>query len=123
VDISNWRAGDPLIATMDSVVYRVDYDQDYGNHVVLKKGNVLVIYAHLKDFSVKAGDTVKAGTTIGHIGNTGISTAPHLHYGVFIYDDTEAAEIFSVSETESAGSLFHGGYWIDALPLMITPKA
>lgn len=123
VDISNWRAGDPLIATMDSVVYRVDYDQNYGNHVVLKKGNVLAVYAHLKDFSVKTGETVKAGTIIGHIGNTGISTASHLHYGIFICDETENEEAEFITETKEVGLLFHGGYWIDALPLMITPKA
>ena len=120
VDITNWRAGDPVIATMDSIVCRVDYQADYGNHVVLRKGNVLTIYAHLKDFSVKAGETVKAGTTIGHIGNTGTSTAPHLHYGIFICDETEISEADNASLITSGGL---NGYWIDALPLMITPKA
>lgn len=120
VDISNWRAGDPVIATMDSIVSRVDYRSDYGNYVVLKKGNVLIIYAHLKDFSVKAGETIKAGTTIGHIGNTGTSTAPHLHYGIFICDETDNTDADITSLLTSGGL---DGCWIDALPLMITPKS
>ncbi len=122
VDMTTLRAGDPVIATMDSVVYKVDFDEAYGNLLVLKKGNVLVLYAHLKEFSVKAGDTVKTGTQIGIIGNTGVATGPHLHYGIFVCDDSGNAETGFITDTEEAGLLFHGGYWIDALPLMIIPK-
>lgn len=40
------------------------------------------VYGHLNSFNVKRGDVVKRGDIIGYVGNTGGSTAPHLHYEV-----------------------------------------
>ena len=40
----------------------------------------LAKYLHLEKASVKEGQTVKVGDTVGYVGNTGRSTAPHLHY-------------------------------------------
>ena len=39
-------------------------------------------YAHLDDFEVNAGEKVTKGQLVGHVGNTGQSTGPHLHYEV-----------------------------------------
>jgi murein DD-endopeptidase MepM/ murein hydrolase activator NlpD len=41
-------------------------------------------YAHLSKFSVKDGQTVKAGQKIGEVGSTGCSTGPHLHLAIKI---------------------------------------
>lgn len=56
-----------------------------GNHIVLDLGGgKYALYAHLKPGSVKvkAGDTVKRGQVMGIVGNTGNSSAPHLHFHV-----------------------------------------
>lgn len=53
-----------------------------GNHVILKvKEGVYVFYAHLRNGSikVKVGDHVKNGDHIAHVGNSGNTSAPHLH--------------------------------------------
>lgn len=53
-----------------------------GNHVVLKLDDCLyAYYAHLKNgtIQVKAGDRVKKGDFLGHVGNSGNTSAPHLH--------------------------------------------
>lgn len=55
----------------------------FGNVVVIRHGNsYLSIYAHLEKISVKRGQDVKRGHTIGTVGNSGWSTSPHLHYEV-----------------------------------------
>lgn len=55
-----------------------------GNHVMIKHGDsgYFTLYAHLEKVSVKTGQSVKAGDSLGTVGNTGRSTAPHLHYQV-----------------------------------------
>lgn len=53
----------------------------FGNHVFVQHANgYKTIYAHLNTISVQQGQTVKAGTLIGKMGNTGASTGPHLHF-------------------------------------------
>jgi hypothetical protein len=43
-------------------------------------GGIRTAYAHQSRFGVKAGQSVKAGQTVGYVGSTGASTGPHLHF-------------------------------------------
>lgn len=76
--------GTPIYATGDGVVIKKDsHYGGYGNEVEIDHGYGYVTkYAHLDSFKVRKGQKVKRGEVIGYVGNTGASTAPHLHYEV-----------------------------------------
>jgi murein DD-endopeptidase MepM/ murein hydrolase activator NlpD len=55
----------------------------YGKHVIIDHGyGYETLYAHMSKIDVRRGQKVKRGDVIGLVGNTGISSAPHLHYEV-----------------------------------------
>ncbi|AEJ18212.1 M23 family metallopeptidase [Gracilinema caldarium] len=89
VDISTYRQGDPVVASADGQVVTVDYDiGGFGNYIIIKhKHGFYTRYAHLQSFRVQKGQKVQQGQIIGYIGNTGLSTGPHLHYEVHIGSD------------------------------------
>lgn len=76
--------GTPIQATGDGKVVKAEHERvGYGNHVIIDHGyGFSTLYGHMNTYSVKVGDTVKKGQTIGLVGDTGTSTAPHLHYEV-----------------------------------------
>jgi murein DD-endopeptidase MepM/ murein hydrolase activator NlpD len=78
--------GTPIYATADGRVASVDVKfSGYGKMVEIDHGfGYRTRYAHMHDFAVKSGQTVRRGDLIGYVGNTGLSTAPHLHYEVLI---------------------------------------
>ena len=81
----DWKApvGTPTYAPKSARVTRVNFGnfKYNGNCVELKfSDGTLAKYLHLEKASVKEGQTVKVGDTVGYVGNTGRSTAPHLHY-------------------------------------------
>lgn len=79
--------GTPIYATADGKVSRVDVkiSSGYGKMVEIDHGfGYSTRYAHMHDFAVRTGQNIKRGDLIGYVGNTGISTAPHLHYEVLI---------------------------------------
>lgn len=56
----------------------------YGKWVLIEHPNGLTsLYAHLSSIQVERGDSVKTGSVIGHSGNSGYSTGPHLHLSVY----------------------------------------
>jgi murein DD-endopeptidase MepM/ murein hydrolase activator NlpD len=76
--------GTPIFASHDGeVVKAVKSNKGYGNHVKLRSRYYAreTVYGHLSELKVKVGDTVAMGDLIGLSGNTGFSTAPHLHHG------------------------------------------
>lgn len=76
--------GTPVRATADGEVIEVAFKKNtYGNMVRIKHDNgVETLYAQLQDYTVQEGQKVQRGEMVGHVGNSGRSTAPHLHYEV-----------------------------------------
>ncbi len=78
--------GTDVYATGDGTVSKITQNKTgYGNRIEIDHGfGYKTLYAHLNDFNVKLGQKVKRGDVIGFVGNTGTSTAPHLHYEVMV---------------------------------------
>lgn len=76
--------GTEVYATGDAKVVKIiKSKRGYGNHIVLDHGfGYKTLYGHLSAFNVKRSQKVKRGNIIGYVGNTGVSTGPHLHYEV-----------------------------------------
>ncbi len=88
LDFSTWRSGDPVMATANGQVVTVAYDATFGNYIVIRhKHGMYTRYAHLNSTRVTKGQFVEQKDVIGTIGNTGITTGPHLHYEVHIGTD------------------------------------
>ena len=76
--------GTPIQATGNGRVIKATHGRvGYGNHVIIDHGfGYTTLYGHMQSFDVKEGDEIVKGQTIGKVGSTGTSTAPHLHYEV-----------------------------------------
>jgi murein DD-endopeptidase MepM/ murein hydrolase activator NlpD len=80
--------GTPIFAIADGVVTQSEYGGGYGQYVYIEHligdQKVLSVYAHMQRGSspVSAGQVVPAGEFLGLVGNTGISTGPHLHFEI-----------------------------------------
>lgn len=78
------KTGTEIYSTGNGVVKLVKRsNRGYGNHVIIDHGyGYETLYAHMSKFNVRKGQKVGRGEVIGFVGNTGRSTAPHLHYEV-----------------------------------------
>ncbi len=82
------KVGTPVLAVAVGTVVYADYDSTYGKMLVLEHNDsVSTIYGHNDSLLVNTGDQVMVGSRIALSGNTGISTAPHLHYEVRVHDE------------------------------------
>lgn len=76
--------GDPVRATADGVVSFAGWNGGSGNLVVLEHGHgYSTFYAHNKTINVRVGQKVRRGQVISHVGSTGHSTGPHVHYEIW----------------------------------------
>jgi len=79
--------GNKVKATADGVVLVAEHWDYLGNLIIIDHGfGFTTRYGHLASFNVKEGDQVKRFQVIGYVGNTGRSSAPHLHYEVRYFD-------------------------------------
>jgi murein DD-endopeptidase MepM/ murein hydrolase activator NlpD len=82
--------GSPIFAVADGVVLDSQYGGGYGQFVsiehTLNGQSIVTVYAHMQRGSspLAEGDTIRAGKLVGLVGNTGVSTGPHLHLEVRI---------------------------------------
>ncbi|NLV74396.1 MAG: M23 family metallopeptidase [Chloroflexi bacterium] len=75
--------GDEILADATGLVVLAEALQLHGNTVIIDHGaGVFSAFNHLVDISVAQGDLVSAGQLIGHLGTTGLSTGPHLHWEI-----------------------------------------
>ena len=79
--------GTPVKAAAAGMVNYAGWMNGYGNVVIIYHGSdVSTLYAHLRNFVVRKGQIVKQGQVIAYSDNTGWSTGPHLHFGVYVGD-------------------------------------
>ncbi len=75
--------GTPVHAPADGTVIMAENAANSGNSITIDHhGGLTTSYNHLKEFSVRQGQSVSKGDLIGYVGDTGQSTGPHLHYEV-----------------------------------------
>lgn len=85
----------------------------YGKWILIEHNNNLTtLYAHMSVIKAKTGDIIKNGDLIGYSGNTGYSTGPHLHFGMFV---SKAIQIKTI-QSKACGTMMtlpiapHNGY-------------
>lgn len=86
VDWSN-RIGTPILAAGNGTVLKAGWSSGYGKHTEIQHANGYVTtYSHQSNFAngIVPGAKVRQGQVIGYLGNTGLSTGPHLHYEVLV---------------------------------------
>ena len=83
--------GSPVYAIMDGVISQVDNSGEYGMHVIITHEYIperiyTTVYAHLQVSNVtnrlQLDNNIIKGDLIGYVGNSGLSTGPHLHFEV-----------------------------------------
>ncbi len=80
--------GTPVLAAASGTVRLSEYSPSYGYHVIIDHADGFsTLYAHMESLTAEAGQQVEAGDQIGTVGSTGMSTGPHLHLELRIYDE------------------------------------
>ncbi len=88
--------GVPVLSVSGGVVVHAGELGAYGLAVIVRDTQYEYLYAHLSRIEVAGGATVRPGAVIGAVGSTGLSTGPHLHFGIRTI----------------------GGSWIDPMPVL-----
>jgi murein DD-endopeptidase MepM/ murein hydrolase activator NlpD len=80
------RRGTPIMAAGSGKIIFAGRTRGYGNLIKIRHSDgYMTLYAHQKSFrrGIKRGKHVKQGQIIGYVGTTGLSTGPHLHFGLY----------------------------------------
>lgn len=98
------RPGTQILATGVGRVSFAGYSNGYGKTIKIRHSNGLTsLYAHQKGFKkgIRTGSNVKQGDVIGYVGSTGLSSGPHLHFGM--YEGTTPINPLSVMKKKTEG--------------------
>ncbi len=83
IDISA-AEGTPVTASAGGMVVFSGWSNDLGNHIILYHGDgYFTQYGHLSDVIAVSREMVGVGEPIAHVGSTGISSGPHLHFEIW----------------------------------------
>ena len=107
--------GDYVYAIADGTVIFAGWEEGYGNTVKLLSSNAVIEYHHLNSISVKECDEVRARDGIGELGNTGLSTGPHLGISLTVNGESKNLTDYYINNTPI-------GY-IEIKPAKINPEA
>jgi murein DD-endopeptidase MepM/ murein hydrolase activator NlpD len=83
--------GSPVYVSKPMTVEFIGEKSGYGKVIETKDAaGVKYVFAHMDGFppNLKAGDSLSTGSVAGYTGNTGMSSGPHLHYEVRMFDPT-----------------------------------
>ena len=83
------KRGTPIRSTGEGVIQSVGWKSGYGRTIVIRHGGeITTLYAHLEKYhpGISTGLKISQGQTIGYVGDSGLATAPHLHYEFRIGD-------------------------------------
>ena len=81
------RTGTPILAAGNGVIEKAGWAGGYGRQTIIRHANGYeTSYNHQSAIAkgIKPGVRVRQGQVIGFVGNTGLSTGPHLHYEVIV---------------------------------------
>lgn len=105
--------GTPVKAALSGVVSGVGNTDivrgcySYGKWVMIKHPNGLsTLYGHFSLQTVTMGQSVEMGQIIGYSGNTGWTTGPHLHFGVYATEGVQIARMLPSQTTHCVGVLY-----------------
>ena len=76
------NTGTLIKSATDGTVILSSSEGDYGKHLEIEIGELLIVYAHCNKLYLSKGDVVKQGQEIAEVGSTGNSTGPHLHFEI-----------------------------------------
>jgi murein DD-endopeptidase MepM/ murein hydrolase activator NlpD len=81
IDIDG-KIGTPIKSSTAGTVLKVGEDSINGKYIRVKSGKYEVVYAHCYKISAKEGQSIKQGDILGEVGDTGLTSGPHLHFEV-----------------------------------------
>ena len=119
---------EPILALLDGTVYARGFDVSSAGHwVITKHGDTVLMHAHLREPTpFNWGDSFRAGNILGYVGLSGLTTGPHLHWGMAnvnenpclrlggkLYNPIEHFILPNIQPLELAMYVLNGGQYFD----------